>query len=295
MPRLFLALAAVLVVPFLVSTAHADPAGKTTLEETLAPSGSGFLVLQSGQGREVRGAPRRLRQGEGQADLQAALARQLRAAHGPADRRRDEPRARGLRRPGGRRAEVLVAPAGGARPAGLRLRGAQRQRQPAQPRQAGQRQARADRRSRSPPATSPTTSSSTRRAGSRPCSTAAPSTRSRASRSRPSAATSPPRRLAQINADVAARNYTGVADYDDYRDAPADRFAGFYDPDEAAPTSGPYPRFPRYPGLLEAAQRPFQAAGLDMPWYISRGNHDGLIQGNAPASEDLFRAIAAAA
>ena len=29
-----------------------------------------------------------------------------------------------------------------------------------------------------------------------------------------------------------------------------------------------------------------------MPWYISRGNHDGLIQGNAPASTDLFRAIA---
>ena len=83
---------------------------------------------------------------------------------------------------------------------------------------------------------------------------------------------------------MAARNYTGVADYDDYRDAPADRFAGFYDPDEAAPTAGPYSAFPRYPGLLEAAQRPFQAAGLDMPWYISRGNHDGLIQGNAPAS-----------
>ena len=98
--------------------------------------------------------------------------------------------------------------------------------------------------------------------------------------------------LARINADVAARNYTGVADYDDYRDAPADRFAGFYDPDEAAPTPGPYAAFPRYPGLLEAAQRPFQAAGLDMPWYISRGNHDGLIQGNAAASEDLFRAIA---
>jgi metallophosphoesterase (TIGR03767 family) len=98
--------------------------------------------------------------------------------------------------------------------------------------------------------------------------------------------------LARINADVAARNYTGVADYDDYRDAPADRFAGFYDPDEAAPTSGPYAAFPRYPGLLEAAQRPFRAAGLDMPWYISRGNHDGLIQGNAPASEDLFRTIA---
>jgi metallophosphoesterase (TIGR03767 family) len=98
--------------------------------------------------------------------------------------------------------------------------------------------------------------------------------------------------IAKVNADVAARNYTGVADYDDYREAPADRFAGFYDPDEASPTPGRYSAFPRYPGLLEAAQRPFQAAGLDMPWYISRGNHDGLIQGNAPASEDLFRAIA---
>src|SRR5215217_3524665 len=98
--------------------------------------------------------------------------------------------------------------------------------------------------------------------------------------------------IAKVNADVAARNYTGVADYDDYRDAPADRFAGFYDPDEASPTAGPYSAFPRYPGLLDAAQRPVQAAGLDMPWYISRGNHDGLVQGNAPASEDLFRTIA---
>ena len=43
---------------------------------------------------------------------------------------------------------------------------------------------------------------------------------------------------------------------------------------------------------MERAQLPFMAAGLDVPWYISRGNHDGLIQGNAPASTDLFRAIA---
>jgi metallophosphoesterase (TIGR03767 family) len=98
--------------------------------------------------------------------------------------------------------------------------------------------------------------------------------------------------VAAANADVAARNYTGVADYDDYRSAPQDRFAGFWDPDEAAPTPGPYSAFPRYPGLNEAAQRPFTAAGLDVPWFISRGNHDGLVQGNAPASEDLFRAIA---
>ena len=43
---------------------------------------------------------------------------------------------------------------------------------------------------------------------------------------------------------------------------------------------------------MERAQAPFVAAGLDVPWFISRGNHDGLIQGNAPASTDLFRAIA---
>jgi metallophosphoesterase (TIGR03767 family) len=98
--------------------------------------------------------------------------------------------------------------------------------------------------------------------------------------------------VARLNADVAARRFTGVADYDDWRGAPTDRYAGYYDPDEAAPTPGPYAAFPRYPGLLERAQAPFRADGLDVPWYISRGNHDGLIQGNAPASTDLFRAIA---
>jgi metallophosphoesterase (TIGR03767 family) len=99
--------------------------------------------------------------------------------------------------------------------------------------------------------------------------------------------------IAAINADVAARRYTGVADYDDYASAPADRKTGFWDPDVAPPgNAGPYAAFPRYPGLLERAQAPFQAAGLKVPWFISRGNHDGLIQGNAPASTDLFRAIA---
>jgi metallophosphoesterase (TIGR03767 family) len=95
-----------------------------------------------------------------------------------------------------------------------------------------------------------------------------------------------------LNADVAARRYTGVQDYDDWRGAPPDRYAGFWDPDEAAPTSGPYSAFPRYPGLLERALAPFTAQGLKVPWYIARGNHDGLVQGNAPASVDLFRAIA---
>jgi metallophosphoesterase (TIGR03767 family) len=95
-----------------------------------------------------------------------------------------------------------------------------------------------------------------------------------------------------LNAAVAARRYTGVQDYDDWRGVPADRYAGFWDPDEAAPTPGPYSAFPRYPGLLERAQAPFTAQGLKVPWYIARGNHDGLVQGNAPGSTDLFRAIA---
>jgi metallophosphoesterase (TIGR03767 family) len=95
---------------------------------------------------------------------------------------------------------------------------------------------------------------------------------------------------ARLNDDVANRLYTGVADYDDWRGVRADLYGGYWDPDEAV--DGPYAAFPRYPGLLDAAQAPFEAAGLDVPWYISRGNHDGLIQGNAPASTDLFRAIA---
>ena len=98
--------------------------------------------------------------------------------------------------------------------------------------------------------------------------------------------------VAAINADVAARRYTGVQDYDDYPAAPADRKAGLWDPDAPAPAAGPYSAFPRYPGLMERAQAQFTAAGLDVPWYISRGNHDGLIQGNAPARIGLFRFIA---
>jgi metallophosphoesterase (TIGR03767 family) len=101
-----------------------------------------------------------------------------------------------------------------------------------------------------------------------------------------------PATLARLNADVAARAYTGVQDYDDWRGARPDLYSGYWDPDEAAPTAGRYAAFPRYPGLMDRAQLRFDAAGLDVPWYVSRGNHDGLVQGNAPASTDLFRAIA---
>jgi hypothetical protein len=43
---------------------------------------------------------------------------------------------------------------------------------------------------------------------------------------------------------------------------------------------------------MDRAQRPFRAAGLDVPSFVARGNHDGLVQGTAPASSALIRAIA---
>jgi metallophosphoesterase (TIGR03767 family) len=99
--------------------------------------------------------------------------------------------------------------------------------------------------------------------------------------------------VARINADVAARRYTGVQDYDDYSDAPAARKAAYWDPDEAPPAASPYGDWPRYPGLLDRAQQPFQAAGADYPWYTARGNHDGLVTGNAPATFALARGLIA--
>ena len=73
--------------------------------------------------------------------------------------------------------------------------------------------------------------------------------------------------------------YTGVQDHADYA-APGEIF---YDP---ADLTGIYERrgWPTYPGLLDRAQRPFRADGLQVPSYVAFGNHDALVQGNASAN-----------
>jgi metallophosphoesterase (TIGR03767 family) len=95
---------------------------------------------------------------------------------------------------------------------------------------------------------------------------------------------------AQLDAKVAAQEYTGVQDYDEYPGRPATRYNGFWDP-ERATDRGPYSFYPRYENLLDVAQEPFQAEGLQMPWYTSRGNHDGLIQGNIPANSSFLTGL----
>jgi metallophosphoesterase (TIGR03767 family) len=50
--------------------------------------------------------------------------------------------------------------------------------------------------------------------------------------------------------------------------------------------------FPTIPQLMDAARRPFTAAGLDLPWYTCFGNHDGLAQGNFPVNTVPTSALA---
>lgn len=84
--------------------------------------------------------------------------------------------------------------------------------------------------------------------------------------------------------DDEAQRYSGVQDYSDYNGGSGD--PNFYDPDRP---SGPvFTSWPRYPGLMDRAQRPFVAMGLrrgatPVPTYVANGNHDGLIQGNETA------------
>jgi len=82
-----------------------------------------------------------------------------------------------------------------------------------------------------------------------------------------------------------AARYTGVQDYNDYFEG---TFPEFYDPNSPA---GPHAAWPKYPGLMDQAQKSFTAAGLDVPSYVAFGNHDALVQGNA-AANSAFEAVA---
>ncbi|MGH2944549.1 MAG: hypothetical protein ACRDLN_17440, partial [Solirubrobacteraceae bacterium] len=76
-----------------------------------------------------------------------------------------------------------------------------------------------------------------------------------------------------------AARYTGVQDDHDVLES-----GRFYDPNRPSRTFG---AFPRYPGLMDRAQAPFVAAGLDKPSYVALGNHDGTVQGNLHALRAL--------
>ena len=81
------------------------------------------------------------------------------------------------------------------------------------------------------------------------------------------------------------RKYHGVQDYDDYPGNNGDE--RFYDPNE--PT-GEYSEWPTYEDIVDKGQKPFEIKGLKVPSYSAFGNHDGLVQGNAAAT-DLFEEV----
>ena len=72
-----------------------------------------------------------------------------------------------------------------------------------------------------------------------------------------------------------AARYTGVQDYDDFEETDA-----FYDPDLPV---GAWAAWPTYLNLMDSAQRGFTAEGSAVPTYVTNGNHDMLVQGNAAA------------
>ena len=90
--------------------------------------------------------------------------------------------------------------------------------------------------------------------------------------------------------DDEPQRYTGVQDYSDYNGGRGDE--DFYDPNR--PAGSVFAYWPRYQGLLDRAQRPFMPAGLHrgstpVPTYVTNGNHDTRVQGNAVADAQAER------
>jgi len=69
-------------------------------------------------------------------------------------------------------------------------------------------------------------------------------------------------------------------DPDTYEGVQASGHPLFWNPDRRL--DGDWSAFPVLPGVLTAGTRPFTAAGLDIPWYCTFGNHDDSIVGSLP-------------
>jgi hypothetical protein len=84
-----------------------------------------------------------------------------------------------------------------------------------------------------------------------------------------------------------ALTYRGVQDYSDYPAGTAPTQSLYYDPDQP---QGQYADWPAYTGLMDRAQGISLAPqGLNVPWYITNGNHDVLMQGNEDANSEFER------
>lgn len=91
----------------------------------------------------------------------------------------------------------------------------------------------------------------------------------------------------EVRPDSGAPGYDGVQRVD----WPSDIF---WKPD-GAPDGDSFqrgPGFPRHPGLLDEAVRPFASAGLRVPWLRCWGNHEQACQGVGVVTPGLVRAMA---
>ena len=84
---------------------------------------------------------------------------------------------------------------------------------------------------------------------------------------------------------------SGSPDYEGVMDQEETSYdAHYWHPDDERP-DGDFLKvqhgFPAVPGLLAASMSPFEATGLRTRWFATYGNHDGLVQGNAPPTAAL--------